>query len=286
VRPAALALVLVAALLHSVWNALAKRGGDPLAFLWSSVTLASVALVPAAMMAGGFAPAVGAAAPFVAATIAVHALYFYALSRAYGAGDFSRVYPIARGLGVGLVPLGAGLLLGERLLPAGILGIGLVVTGIVAVGVAGSGGPAGGARRGAGTAWAVLTGVSIATYSLVDTAGVGRMHPVPYLVLMGLGISGLLAPVVWRRRQRLAAEWRGGWRAILVASSLNLTSYLLVLFAFRLSPAGYVVAARELSIPISVVIGRLLLAEPAVGLRLAGAVVILGGVSLIAVAGR
>ena len=97
---AALALVVAAAVLHAVWNALAKQGRDQLLFLWSSVTLASLALGPWAwawLPAGGLGPA---ALPFVGATIVLHALYFWALGRAYGSGEFSRVYPIARQLAV------------------------------------------------------------------------------------------------------------------------------------------------------------------------------------------
>jgi len=48
---------------------------------------------------------------------------------------------------------------------------------------------------------------------------------------------------------------------VLVASAMNLTSYLLVLFAFRLSKVGYVVASRELSILFSAFIGSLWLGE-------------------------
>src|SRR5262249_62405954 len=135
--------------------------------------------------------------------------------------------------------------------------VGLVVTGIV-VGNVG----AGGIRRppgegvGKGTGWAVATGVTIASYSLVDKVGVTQLHPLPYLALMGAGISLLLLPSV-RRTAALRDEWRINWPTILVAACLNLTSYLLVLFAFRLSKAAYVVAARETSIVFSVLIGGL-----------------------------
>ena len=73
-------------------------------------------------------------------------------------------------------------------------------------------------------------------------------------------------------------------RAIAVASTMNLTSYLLVLFAFRLSKAGYVVAAREISIVLSVLIGSVLMREGHVGPRLAGAAVVLVGVACVALA--
>src|SRR5207244_7097590 len=194
-------------MLDAVWNALAKGARDQLVVLWSSVSLATVVLLPVGLLAlpGERIPA--AAVPFVVATIAIHAVYFYALGRAYRHGDFSRVYPIARGLGVALVPVVALVVFGERLSRLGTLGVALVVAGIAALHLAV--GWRGGRRaqpRGAGTAWALLTGLLIASYSIVDKAGV---------------------------------------------------SYLLVLFAFRLSKVGYVVAARELSILFSTFIGSL-----------------------------
>ena len=136
----------------------------------------------------------------------------------------------------------------------------------------------------AGTAWALLTGLLIASYSIVDKAGVARLHPLPYIGLMGLGMSALLVPVVLRDRAALAREWRENWQTIVVASAMNLTSYLLVLFAFRLSKVGYVVAARELSILFSAFIGSLWLGEGPLLPRLAGASIVLAGVVCVALA--
>jgi len=278
----AIALVVCAAVLHAIWNALAKRADNQFVFLWSSVSLATLLLLPAGL---GRLPAEGTPAaglPFVAASVAIHALYFYALGRSYRHGDFSRVYPMARGLGVALVPLVALPVFGERLSWLGALGVGFVVLGIAALSVTPSALPVNG--LGTGTAWALVTGLTIAAYSLVDKAGVARLHPMPYIALMGLGLSALLAPVVLSDRPAIAREWRRHWRAILVASAMNLTSYLLVLFAFRLSKVGYVVAARELSILFSAFIGSLWLREGRLGPRLAGASVVLAGVVCIAVA--
>ncbi len=227
------------------------------------------------------------ALPFVVATILLHALYFYALGRAYRSGDFSRVYPIARGLGVALVPIVAWVAFEEGLSVLGTLGIALVVGGIVALHRTPGSLIAGVVRRGgldAGTGWALLTGLTIAGYSLVDKAGVARLHPVPYIALLGIGSSLLLAPAVLGDRPALWQEWRLNWRHLLVASAMNLSAYLLVLFAFRLSKVGYVVAARELSIVLSAFIGSWWLGEGALGDRLVGAAVILAGVVCIALA--
>jgi drug/metabolite transporter (DMT)-like permease len=286
----ALLLVLAAAAVHAGWNALAKRAQDPLAFLWSSVALASVALTPVGVWAvatSGWAPG---GEWFVLATVAIHAVYFYALGRAYGAGDLSVVYPVARGLGVALVPVLALVFLDERLSALGGVGIALVVAGIAAIQVAArtaqpSIGP--GRRRPsrtAGLGWAVLTGLTIAAYSVVDKAGVARVHPFAYIAAMGVGMSALLAPFVLRRPDRVAREWRTNGGAIAMASTMNLTSYLLVLFAFRLSKAGYVVATRETSIVFSVLIGTVLMREGGLGPRLAGAAVVLGGAACVALA--
>jgi drug/metabolite transporter (DMT)-like permease len=290
-RTDALLLVLAAAAIHASWNALTKRAQDQLAFLWSSVSLATLVLLP---VGWGFLPpegVPGAAWPFLLATSVIHAVYFYVLGRAYGSGEFSLVYPIARGLGVALVPLAAFFFLDERPSPLGALGVLLVVAGIVGInlssaGLSSAGRAAAGPRRlmSAGAGWALVTGLSIAAYSLVDKAGVARLHPVPYIAILGVGMSLLLVPAMVRRRVALAHEWRTNWRAILVASTLNLTSYLLVLFAFRLSKAGYVVAAREISIVLSVAIGRLWFGERRVGRRLAAATLVLAGVICVALA--
>jgi len=72
--------------------------------------------------------------------------------------------------------------------------------------------------------------------------------------------------------------------AVLLSGVLSPGGYLLVLFAFRLSKAGYVVAGREVSIVISALIGSLLLKEGALGRRLAGAAVVASGVVCVALA--
>jgi drug/metabolite transporter (DMT)-like permease len=284
VSGSALALVVCAAVLHAVWNALAKRADNQFLFLWCSVSLATLLLLPLGLWRLPAESTPWAGLPFVAASIVIHAIYFWSLGRSYRYGDFSRVYPVARGLGVALVPLVALPLFGERLSWLGSIGVSLVVVGIVALSLGASTRGGGGVAPGAGTAWAVVTGLTIAAYSLVDKAGVARLHPMPYIALMGVGMCVLMAPLALADRGALAREWRRHWRTILVASAMNLTSYLLVLFAFRLSKVGYVVAARELSILFSAFIGTLWLGEGRLAPRLAGASIVLAGVLCVALA--
>jgi drug/metabolite transporter (DMT)-like permease len=280
---AALVLVLGAAGLHAGWNAMAKRGGDPVVFLWLATLASAAAMLPLGLWHLVVAGLPAAAVPFVGATILLHALYFYALGRSYASGTYSLVYPVARGLGVALVPVLALLVFDERLSWLGTLGIALVVAGIVALHVA----PAGGAPRAslaaASLLWPVATGLTIAAYSLVDKAGVARLNPVPYMLLLEGGCALLGLPLL-RLRPAAVRRELGRWPAIVLAAVMSALAYTLVLFAFRLSKTGYVVAARELSIVLSAVIGSLWLREGHLGPRLAGALIVLAGVTCIALA--
>ena len=279
---AALLLVFGAALLHAAWNALTKRGLDPIAFLWCIGAVGVILYTPFATATLLRHPLTPAAIPFVVGTVVLHALYFFTLGRAYRVGHLSVVYPIARGLGVALVPLLALVLFEERLSPLGTLGVALVVAGIVALHW--RPGEWRAALAEPGTGWAVATGVLIAGYSLLDKAGVARVHPVVYIWLMEVGAGMLLTPVVLARRGSLAREWRENRPAILLGALMSPTGYLLVLFAFQLSKTAYVVAAREMSIVLSTLIGTLWLGEGGLVRRLTGAAVILAGVACVALA--
>jgi drug/metabolite transporter (DMT)-like permease len=286
VSVAALLLVAGAAVLHAGWNALAKRAGNPVLFLWWAGAVATALYTPIALVTLAREGLRAAALPFVIGTVILHAFYFFALGRAYAAADYSVVYPIARGLGVALVPIGALLLFDERLSPLGTLGVALVAGGILGLraGLPRSPGPEGGARPRAGTGWAAATGVLIAGYSLLDRAGVARLSPLAYIWLMQLGSCLLLAPVALARRDALAREWRQNRSTIVAAAIMSPTAYLLVLFAFQLSKTGYVVAAREMSIALSAIIGAAWMDERIGRRRLAGAAVVLAGVICVALA--
>jgi drug/metabolite transporter (DMT)-like permease len=222
------------------------------------------------------------ALPYVAASALIHAAYFAALTSAYRVGDFGLVYPVARGLGVALSPPLAALLFGERMSWLGASGVALVVVGIVASGLSSRAkGLVAALAKGGG--YAVLTGLLIAAYTLVDAAAARRVHPLPYVVASTLGAVVVLLPVALRR-PALAAEWRANGKTIVLASTMNLSGYVLVLLAYRLAKTGYVVATREVSIVLSAFVGSVILREGNARARMGAAAVILAGVTLVALA--
>ena len=103
------ALVLLSAVAHAGWNLLAKRvGADTrgLAFAWLLSALSVVLWAPVGIGALVLTHAVPApqALAWIAGSATIHLVYFVALQRGYRHGDFSVVYPVARGTGPLLAP--------------------------------------------------------------------------------------------------------------------------------------------------------------------------------------
>src|ERR671935_69137 len=109
--------------------------------------------------------------------------------------------------------------------------------------------------------------------------------PLAYMLFMEAGCGLVLFPAaLLTRPEAVRREWATNWRAILAVGAMSAAGYTLVLLAFRLSKAGYVVAARELSIVLSALLGTLWMGEGRVGPRVAAATIVLAGVAFVALA--
>ena len=283
----ALALVLVAALCHALWNLAAKRvDTDGFAFVWS-YDLASVVLwAPLAVLVLLTGPHVLSPALVLAPLVSglLHIAYQLTLQTGYARADLGVVYPVARGVGPVLSMAVAILVLGER--PGWAAGLGALVV-IIGIAVVATGGASAG-RHGvrAGLAWGAATGLAIAAYTLWDSWSVTALAqpPVPFLVLSCLWQVVLMAPTLLRRhRAAVPAVWRMRWREIAVVAVLSPLAYVLVLEAMRTAPVSLVAPARESSIVVGSLLAWWLFKEPDPLRRLLGAVIVLGGIALIAV---
>ncbi|RZQ60407.1 DMT family transporter [Amycolatopsis suaedae] len=286
----ALALVLVAAVVHAYWNLLAKRvTGSGTAFVWLYYSVSAVALLPvavAAVLITGDRPQwswlLGGAV-----TAVLHIAYALVLQRGYAVGDLSVVYPLARGTGPLLSVAVAVLVLGERPGWLGVAGAVLVVGGVLVIGTGGSPGQsADRAARRAGIGYGLLTGATIAAYTLWDAhavTGLG-LSPLVYFTAGAVLQGALLAPVALRRRTEVTDMWRRHRREVLVVGVASPVAYLLVLFALTMAPVSLVAPARELSIVLGGLAAWRVLGEADAVRRLAGSVVVLAGITAIAVA--
>lgn len=282
----AIGLVLIAAVLHAGWNALAKRRPDVLTFFGAlTITALVFYAIPFVIFVRRHPPSWDGV-PFLIGAALAEVAYATFLSRAYARTDLSLAYPVARGTGVLLVPLLALPIFGDRPTVTAWFGIGLIVLGVLWLHL-----PAfrrAVARKGMGgtiSVPALLTGVTIATYSLIDSAGVQRIHPFVYLYLRICLIALVLAPyILTRRRPAFEVELRQRW-PILVGGIAVYGTYCIILAAYRLAPVSYVVPMREVSIVFGALLGVYLLGETFGRSRIAACVVVAVGVIAIGVGG-
>ena len=283
-----LVLVLLSAVAHSSWNLLLKRSADPETFAWCLLVSATVLLAPLGVALLWFNPVGLPGLWFVLATIGLHVLYFNLLSRGYAQGDLSLVYPVARGMGPVLVPVLAVIFLDEIIKPLAVAGIAAIIGGIYTISWWGNFHQILRSPllflRSSGMRYAVLTGLTIAAYSIVDKEGVGHIQPILYMYFLSLGTVVMLAPYILVHKGAAAVreEWRANAVPITVAGLLTFAAYGLVLTAFSLSRVSYVAPAREVGIVIGVLMGVYVLKEPFGGGRLLGSSFIVGGLVLIA----
>jgi drug/metabolite transporter (DMT)-like permease len=281
----AVVLILLSAIAHAGWNLLAKRVGAGFAFTWLlQATAAMLALPFAAAVIIQQRPPLGAVEfGFIAGSGLLHVGYFLLLARGYRAGDFSLVYPLARGAGPLLASVIAVVVLGERPTLMAVVGALLIAGGVVTL----VGDPQALRQVGAGRAIqaALLTAIFIAGYTLWDKQAVATAGIPPMVYFCGLTTASslLLAPwAIWHSHD-IRQTWLSHWRVALLAGALVLIAYVLVLTALVLAPVSYVAPAREIGILFGVVLGTRFLGEGHTRQRLLAAAAMVVGLIFLAV---
>lgn len=230
-------------------------------------------LAPVAVATGGVSTE---AVPFIAASAALELLYFVLLARAYGGGELSVVYPIARGSAPVVVLVFGAVALRESVSLGSVVGILAVAAGVLLVGLGVF--PFHFARKIDSPPRDLLFGLAIgaviASYTLVDSEAMEHADPVAYLALV-IAPCAALYPALARTRPDLSAR-----TALTAAATFG--AFLMVLAAFRLAPAAPVAAVRETSVVIAALLAAVFLHERVDARRIAGAVVVVAGVALIA----
>lgn len=295
----AILLVVVSAFTHAGWNLLGKgRNPSAASFLVANV-VGSILLLPVLLVLGRRIPEVPASVWWsLLATGFFQALYYTSLAGAYRAGDMSVAYPVARSVPVLLttafVAATRGVVSFSALYAAGCL---LVVTGLLLV-------PAR-PRRAPGarppllrlcTLLALVAALGSTGYSLVDSAALATLRgsggfgvteaALFYLAAEALSSTLWMVGSVLLRpgeREALSRAALVSWRpAALMGLGIYVT-YGLVLVAMAFARnVGYIVAFRQLSIPLGAVLAILVFREPAPATRLAGIAVTCAGLLFVA----
>ncbi len=284
----ALLLLLVAAVLHATWNYWAKRAGGGLPFVYLVSILIVAGYVPVVAVYCTLKPV---SLPWLALAVifvsgCLKTSYSLYLQRGYRQGDFSLIYPLARGTGPLLSTVGAVWLLGERpsLL---VIGGGFLVIGSIFYLTGGirwfgrrfeSGASVNGLRYG------IISGFFIAAYTLWDRQGVSYWLIPPLLYDAGTALTQLclLTPFAWRRRAEVVREWQEHRKHALIMTLAAPAAYVLVLTAMSFTPVSYVAPAREVSILIGAFFGVKFLKESDQRRRLWAAAAMVCGIVVLA----
>ncbi|MGR3616603.1 MAG: EamA family transporter [Paracoccaceae bacterium] len=250
-------VVLGAALLHAVWNALVKDGGDKFVAMTSVI----IGQAPLAAVCLLFVPLPSSESlPYLAAGVALHVGYQLFLPLSYRVGDLSQVYPIARGTAPLLVAAVSVLFLNVKLSSIEILGIAVIGAGIMSLALVRK---SDGQRNVKAAGLALITGCFIAAYSLVDGTGAR-------IAGTALGFYGCLALGSTAVYVLLMSAWRPGTvrevlatrKAIgLFGGSASFVAFALVIWSFTQAPIALVTALRETSIVFALLIGVFVLKE-------------------------
>ncbi len=248
--------VLLAAVLHATWNALAHGVADRV-IGFSLIGLTYTAVGGVVVMFTG--PPALEAWPLVLASAAVHVLYQFGLLASYRLGEFSQVYPLARGTSPWVVTLLSAVLLGQHIPPVQLAGVLVVSAGLLSLVFVG-GLP--GRVAVPGLLAAFGTGLLIATYTVIDGVGVYRTGVLGYAAWMFL-LQGPALPLAgWASRRRsflpgLRRHWRGG----IAGGLVSMAAYGIVLWAQTRATLGPVAALRETSIVFGALLGVIFLGE-------------------------
>lgn len=275
----AFGVVLLAALLHAIWNGMVKASQDR-AVVLALISLGHVVLGIALVL---IAPLPASPSwPFIVASTVIHWGYYALLFQSYRLGDLSLVYPIARGIAPVLVALGAQFAAGEVLPIAAWLGIFLVSGGILLL--SGRALFSGTANKASGVA--LVTGACIAAYSIADGMGVRVAGTVTgYVGWLFASEIFVVGYVFARRGSAMFHVPLSVWITGLLGGLVSATAYGLVIYAKSITLMALVSTLRETSVIFATLIGIVLLGERPWKSRVLASGIVVCGVVIMALSG-
>tara|TARA_R110000824_G_scaffold399843_1_gene606092 strand:- start:173502 stop:174326 length:825 start_codon:yes stop_codon:yes gene_type:complete len=270
-------LILLAALLHAVWNALLKSNADRLSMMAFVAGSGSLMMAPLTL----FVPFPSYEVwQIILLSLALHTGYKVFLVKAYSHGDMGQVYPLARGLAPAMVTIVGFMFLGEQLPLTATLGIAVVLLGIISLAWRRSNGKDG-PQSHRGVLYAIGTSCFIAAYTLNDGLGGRAAESASAYVIWLFALDGvsIVAIALWRRGPALLKPQRA-WAIGAAGGAMSIAAYWLVIWAMSITPLGPVAALRETSVVFGALISGLVLKEGLGWRAVAAACVVAAGVVL------
>ncbi len=269
------AAALLSAILHAGWNAVVKSSARPAEAMSAQMMLSAVLSLPAFLVFGF--PA-SESWPWIAGSTVFSMIAVQSLLKGYESGGFGVVYPVSRAVSVlAVVPLSV-LIIGEKIGPGAIAGVGLIALSFVVLAL--------GARADRGLPlkallWTFLAGIGGAGFVMCDSNGV-RVSGSSIAYGLVLAVTNALA-MSWRQRHigSPVAIIKRNWKAGLPCALAAMASYLLIIWVWKNAPVAPAAALRDTSAIFAIIIAVLWLREPTTPARLVAVLLAAAAVPLI-----
>lgn len=295
----AIILILISAVAHTVWNTIGKSKAPTPEFLLLANTLGCLCLSPVLFKYGHlmhtFTPTVWL---LLLITGAFQAVYYTGVAKAYSSGDMSFVYPIMRSAPVLLV-MAVNFSIGKlhEISGRAMFGILLVVMGGFILPLSPENGWDWRKFIHRSMLLALLAAVGTCGYSIIDDRSLRILIPLVeasnrtavtlvYGLFEGVVASMWLALFVFlnsKSRKVFLQHLRDDAKPALFAGIGIYSAYCLVLVAMTCAKnVSYIVAFRQIGIPLAAVTGIIGLKEPCYPAKILGITVMLAGLVLVA----
>ena len=267
-------IVLLATMMHAVWNGMVKQHPDKVVAISGIVfghlpwSITAIILLPAPTIES---------VPYIIASAFIHQGYQWYLLSSYQIGDLTKVYPIARGFGPLVATIISIIFLGLVLDNFVILSICLICIGMMIIGIF---------ERNAFNnlnviGYSLLTGFFIGLYSLVDGYGARASLSAISFMSWSFVLNSLIFQIllkIKKKRNVLKQVINKGKKIFWIGGTLSYFIYIIVVWGFTKAPIPMVGALRESSIFFSIFIGYFFLKEKITSIKIISIILIVLGV--------
>ena len=267
-------IILLASIIHATWNGMVKKYPDKVIAV-SGIVFGHV---PCSLVAVIFLPAPSIESiPYIIGSAFIHQGYQWYLLTAYQLGDFTKVYPIARGFGPIVTTVISIIFLSLIIDNVAVLSIFLICLGIMFVGIFDHSV----SKNINILKYSLLTGFFIGLYSLVDGYGARvSLSAVTYMSWSCI-IGSLMWSIILKIKKYenvFKKVTNEGKQIFLIGGTLSYVIYIIVVWGFTQAPIPMVGALRESSILFSIIIGYFFLKEKITSIKIISIILIVIGV--------
>jgi len=250
-------IILLATVMHAIWNAMVKHHPDKVIAVLAIV----LGHIPLSLFCIIYFPLPGKEAlPYIVASVIAHQGYQWYMINSYKIGDYTNVYPIFRGFGPLLATLISIIFLGVVFKITTLISILFICVGIMVLGLFGSKNK----NQIDIIKYALLTGSFISLYSLIDGYGARVSTSAISYISFSFLFSALLFPVILKLNKHeniISRVFKDAKMIFWVGGSISFIIYVIVVWGFTKAPIPLVAALRETSIFFSIFIGYFFLKE-------------------------